>query len=102
MTCYHLKCLITHVLRVTRRETDTHLRCTLCHKGKELWESHFLVMVAVHVLTKERNLLVSTILQVLHLVEYALYLTASLTSTSVRHDAVVAEIVASTHDADKS
>ena len=57
--------------------------------------------IGIHILSEQRDLLEATIAQVAHFTENALYVTRTLTATGIGHNAVVAEIVATTHDAHK-
>lgn len=81
--CDNLQCLVTHVLRMRRREAHTHPRNSLCHHGKKLRERHFLAIVlrtiGVDVLPEERHFLKPTLLEVTAFVEDGLHLTAALT-----------------------
>ena len=57
-------------------------------------------MVGIHILSQQNNLLESLCHKVVHLVQDALHIAASLASAGVGHNAVVAEVVASSHDGD--
>ena len=96
-----------HILRVRGGEAYTHIRYSLGYHVQEFGEGKttFLALarwretIAVYVLSQQGNLLETTVVQVAHLMQDALGIAAALTSTGIRHDAVVAEVVATTHDA---
>ena len=100
---YHAQCVVAHILRMTRGKADAHLWRFLSHAAQQLWECRSVVsMIAVHILSQQRHLLEATVAQVAHLSEDTLHIAATLATTGVGHDAVVAEVVASTHDAHKT
>ena len=101
-----LKRFVAHVLRMRGGETDTHVRYGFGHEAKEGGEvDGFAILfeaIGVHVLTEEGHFLVTLGGEVEHFVEDAFHITASLTSTGIRNDAIMAEIVTTTHDAHKA
>ena len=98
--------VVRHVLGVGCGEAHAHVGHALSHLAEEFGKRyaafHALTgrcqTVAVDVLSEESHLLEATVVQVLHLTQDALHVARTLASTSVRHDAVVAEVVASSHD----
>ena len=99
--------VLGHILWVRGGEAYTHVRYSLGYHVQEFGEGKtaFLTLarwretIAVYVLSQKGNLLETTVVQVAHLSQDALGITAALTSTGIRNDAVVAEVVATTHDA---
>ena len=102
--------VVGHILWVGCGETHTHIWYTLCHLAQQFGKraSTFNALscrsesITVYILTKKRYLLESTVVQVLNLTQYAIYVARTFTTTCVRHDAVVAEVVATTHNANKT
>ena len=103
---HHSDGLVVHILGVRRGEADTDLR----HSEGDLLEEVTEVIravsvhkaVGIHILPEQRDLTIALGLEVLHLTDDALQLTATLAATSVGHDAVGAEIIAATHDGYKA
>ena len=101
------QCVVAHVLGVTRAETDAHAPHGSCHAAQQGGKVGGFVVVAplgcksvrVHVLPQQRHLLVATALEVAHFAQNALHIARPFTASGVGHDAVVAEVVAATHDA---
>jgi hypothetical protein len=58
--------------------------------------------IAVNVLSQKRDFLETTVAEVAHFAEDAFHITAALTATGERHNAIVTEVVATAHDADKT
>ena len=58
--------------------------------------------VGVDILSEQGHLLEAAVAQVAHLAEDALHVTAALASAGIGNDTVVAEVVAASHDADKT
>ena len=102
----HLQRLVAHILGMGSSKPHPHLRRCLCHHTEQLWEGHFKAvgrgMIGIHILSQQCHLLETSRLQVGHLTEDTVHIARALTTTSVGHDAIVAEIVAATHDAHKS
>ena len=104
--CYHAQCLVAHVLGMAGGEAHAHLRHSPCHGLKQLGESGFMSLVihcavTVDILSQQCHLLEPTVAQVTAFAQNALHITAALASTGIGYDAVVAEVVASAHDADE-
>ena len=97
-----LQSIIAHVLRMRCGETDSHLWEGLCHLSEQHRETHFATLIGIHVLTEQCHFLVVAFLQIAYFVEDALHVTTAFASTSVGHNAIVAEVVATTHDAHES
>ena len=105
-----MKNILGHVFRVRRSEAHAHLRSLVSHHAQQFGKRHTALdalsgrrqSVAVHVLPQERNLLESAVAQIPNLLQYALHIAGAFPSAGVRHDAVVAEVVASAHDANES
>ena len=101
----HAQCLVAHILRMARRKPHPHLRHLLRHHPQQFWEIYLLTPafclltpVGIHILSQQRHLLEAPVPQVAHLTQYALHIATTLTSPRIGHDAVVAEVVAATHD----
>ena len=102
----HLQRLVAHILRMRSCESDAHIRHRLSHSSEQLREVNLRSLslgglIRVHILSQQRHLFETLCLQVLHFVQDAADVPASLTSSGVRHDAIMAEVVAATHDAHK-
>ena len=103
---HHSDGLVVHILGVRRGEADTDLR----HSEGDLLEEVTEVIravtihkaVGIHILPEQRDLTIALGLEVLHLTDDALQLTATLAATGVGHDAVGAEVIAPTHDGDEA
>ena len=112
--------ILRHVLGVARGETHAHVGYRLRHlaqqfgKGADMqfFSAFFLdddavlralavrqQSVAVDVLSEQCHLFEAVVVEVAYLGKDALHVARALASTGVRHDAVVAEVVAATHDA---
>ena len=98
---YHPQRLVAHVLRVRSGESYSHVGSRFRHFSKQRREVYGAAEVRVHVLSQQGHLFKSPFVQVAHLSQYAIHVTASLPSSGIRHYAVVAEVVASSHDANK-
>ena len=84
-------------------EAYTHFRRCLGNKAKKLGEAHLLPgSVRVYILPKECHLLEALVTQVADFFQYTFHVAASFTSTGIRNNTVVAEVVAAAHDADES
>ena len=105
----HLQRLVAHILRVACGEPHAHGGYLLRHHPQQLWKGNVLVSlspcllvslkkVRIHILPQERYFLKTTISQVAHLAQDALHVATALTASGIGHDAVVAEVVAATHD----
>ena len=70
-----------------------------CSQVQQFSYARWRETVAVHVLSQQGNLLETTVVQIANLTQDAFGIAAALTSTGIRHDAVVAKVVATTHDA---
>jgi len=105
-----MKDIVRHVLRIGSGEAHAHLRHLACHHAQQFSEAHSALHalsgwrkpVAVHVLPQQRHFLETSVAQVSHLAQYALHVAAALPAPRVGHDAVMAEVVASAHDAHES
>ena len=101
-----LQRLVTHVFRMRGGETYTHIGYCLGHLAQQLGKckcgSFFFKAVRIHVLSQQSDLLVPFGRQVAHFIEDAFDVSATFPSACVRHDAIVAEIVASPHDGHES
>ena len=99
--------VLGHILWIRGGEAYTHIRHSLSYHVEEFGEGKaaFLALarwretVAVYVLPQQGNFLEATLLQIANLTQDALGIAAAFTSTGIRHDAVVTEVVAATHDA---
>ena len=102
----HLEGFIAHILRMRGGEADTHMRYGSGHKAEEGREvDDFTVLlkaIGIDILTEEGYFLIALGREVEHFVEDAFHIAAPFTSTSVRNDAIVAEIVTTTHNAHKA
>ena len=99
--------VLGHILWVRGGEAYSHIRYSLGYHVEELGKGKtaFLALarwretITVYILSQQGNLLETTLLQIANLTQDALSIAAALTSTGIRHDAVVAKVVATTHDA---
>ena len=96
--CNDVQRFVAHVLRVAGGESDSHLWRFLCHPPQKQREACFATGIRVHILPQQRHLLEPAVSQVAHFAQDALHVAAALTASGVRHDAIVAEIVAASHD----
>ena len=96
------QCLVAHILGMTRGKSYAHSRHGVCHLSEQVGEADVLLAVAVHILPQQCHFFESALLQVLHFAQNALYIAATLASSRVGNNAVVAEIVAATHDGNKT
>ena len=103
---HHSDSLVVHILGVRRGEADTDLRHSEGNLLEEVTEVIRAVpvhkAVGIHILPEQRDLTIALGLEVLHLTDDALQLTATLAATGVGHDAVGAEVIAPTHDGDEA
>ena len=97
--------LVTHILRVGRHEANAHIRKGAGHAAEQAGEVYgFRVLIclptiAVDVLPKQGYFLKMFVVQVGHFAQDALHVSTTFSSARIRHDAIVAEIVATAHDA---
>ena len=104
---YGVQDVVGHVFGVGCGEADAHVGHALSHLVQQFGKrtsafdalSGWSKTVAVDVLTQESHLLESLVVQILHLSQYAFNVARALTSSCVGHNAVVAEVVAASHDA---
>ena len=99
--------LVAHVLGMTGGEADTHLRDRSGHPLQQLWETGLLPLgicgpIAVDILSQESHLPESSVPQVHAFAQDTLHVPAPLPSARVGYYTIMAEVVASAHDAYKS
>ena len=100
--------LVTHILRVGRHEANAHIRKGAGHAAEQAGEVYgfrlliCLPTIAVDVLPKQGYFLKMFVVQVGHFAQDALHVSTAFSSARIRHDAIVAEIVATAHDAHKA
>ena len=103
--------LVAHILGVRGGEADAHGRIGFGHAGQEGREGNGGVValgigrmarVGVDVLSQQGDFFESALAEVAHFGQDALNVAAAFAPARVRHDAVVAEVVATAHDADES
>ena len=112
IACYGVQRVVAHILRMRGGEAHAHLRHGLRDEGEEAGEVDGVVVadrgrgrtpaVAVHVLPEQRQLLVPTVAKVAAFGKYGSHVARAFPAAGVGHDAVVAEVVAAAHDADKA
>ena len=90
------------IMIVGGRKADSHGGNGFGNNGKKLRKTYVATLVAVDILPKQCNFLITFFLQILYFVQDAIYFSASLSAASVRDYTIVAEVVASAHNADKS
>ena len=99
--------VLRHILWIRGGEAYSHIRYSLGYHVEEFGEgktaffalARWRETITVYILSQQGNFLEATLLQIANLTQNTLCITAALTSTGIRHDAVVAEVVATTHDA---
>ena len=104
---YGVQYVVGHVFGVGCGEADAHVGHALCHLAQQFGKrasafnalSGWSQTVAVDVLAQKGYLLESLAVQILHLSQYAFNVARALTASCVGHNAVVAEVVAASHDA---
>ena len=98
-----LQRLIAHVFGMAGSKPHAHVGNSLGHQAQQSGESHFCGSregsIRVDVLSQQGYFFKTPFAQIVHLAQDALHVARALTSTGVGHDAVVAEVVAATHDA---
>ena len=100
--CNNLKRFVAHVLWMGCGETHSHLRNFLSYKAQELRESRSFAQVGVHILPQQGDFFVASISQVATFAQDAFHIPAAFTTSSIGHDAIVAEVVAASHNADET
>ena len=121
----HPQRLIAHILRMTRRKPDAHIRRLLCHHPQQPGKGNLFPLlsrrlrlhgaifcwgglirlyppVRIHILSQECDLLVPFLPQVSHLPEYTLHVPAPFSSSCIRNDAIMTKIIAPPHDTHES
>ena len=104
----HPQRLVAHVLGMTGGEADAHVGSLVGNEAKQFWKKYLstllspLSSIRIYILPQQRYFLETTVAQVAHFAQDALHIATALTTTGIGHDAVVAEVIAATHDADKS
>ena len=98
---------VGHILRVRSAETDAHFRGSLSHHSEQSSEAYhrsvgLLKAVAVNILSQQSGFFEALGAKVGEFVENALGFARAFAAASVGHDAVRAEIVATTHNANKT
>ena len=103
---YDLQRFVAHVFGVGGGEANAHVRHGVCNYLQQISEinnpTFFLPSVGVDVLSEQGHLFIATCLQVEYFVADAFYIARALPSAGVRHNAVGAEVVAATHDANEA
>ena len=105
--CYKKKCVkIRSTPRIIIRASHIHFMNSALAQKKLCLRLKFFIIADLHPLvlaqihhdnkSQQGNFLEATLLQIANLTQDALSIAAALTSTGIRHDAVVAEVVATT------
>ena len=86
---------------MTRSKTNTHPWGFLSYTTQEIWKTNPTI-VTIHVLSKKRHFLETSIAQITNLAEDTLYVTTTLTTSGVRYNTIMAEIVATSHNTNEA
>ena len=106
MTSHSVDNGVAQVFGIAGCETNAHLGSGFGNHRQESGEVNITIIpfveIGIHILPKQCHLFETACLQVAEFVENALRLTAALTAACVRHNAVSAEVVATSHYRDKT
>ena len=104
--CDDMKRFVTHVFGVWSGETYAHVGHRFGYDAEQHGESYCLAVffktVWVDVLSQQGYFLIAFSLQVAYFVQDTFHVTAAFTSACIRHNTVMAEIVASSHDGNEA
>ena len=99
--------VVAHVLRMGSGETHAHPVGLVCHQPQKFRKRNSLSVgplmeVRIHILPQKRDFLIPALFQIPHLIQDAFHIPAAFPSTRVRHNTIMAKIVAAAHDTDKT
>ena len=99
--------VVAHILRMGSGETHAHPVGLVCHQPQKFRERNSLSVgplmeVRIHILPQKRDFLIPALFQIPHLIQDAFHIPAAFPSTRVRHNTIMAKIVAAAHDTDKT
>ena len=104
---YHIDDFVAHILGVRGGEAYAHLRSRFSHYAQQIGKTGDValfvnVMIRIDILSQEGHFFKSSIAHIGKFVEDAARLATAFATAGIGHDAIGAEVVASSHDADKT